>query len=191
MKFTGLILSLLLFGSNVNSQNSNNSDNRSERLRKEISGCLILESKGFGPFGFETSEIWRKADTLLGMLSLQKVLYYFSDSSYTLKYYSFLRVLLLNDEIAYKLLTSKISDSTHVLWHFDDEMGSERINQLLATEYKIFIQLKYHNGGKIIESNSHYFGSGTYYFPKFNKKIWSKKYSRFSKMVSQYGVKPM
>jgi hypothetical protein len=191
MKFTGLILSLLLFASEVNSQNASNSNRRNEKLRKQISECLVIESKGFGPFGFQTSEIWRKADTLLGKLSLHKTLDYFHDSSHTLRYYSFLRLLLLDDEIAYKVLINNITDSTKVQWHFDDEMGSERFNQLLATEYKIFIQLKYHNGGKIIEGDSHYFGSGTYYFPKANEKLWSKKYNIFSKSVVQYGVKPM
>ena len=188
MKFTSLILSFLFCANAVSSQNAINSITRNERLHNEISDHIVIESKGFGPWGLETSLLWRKADTLFGKLQLSKAINYFYDSSYTIKYYTFLRILLLDDDVALRLLTSIITDSTKIHWHFDDEMGSEKFNQLLAHEYKIFIQLKYHNGGKLSGTDSHYFGTGIYYFPKSNEKLWNKKYTKFLKLVTPHGL---
>ncbi|MBK7307656.1 MAG: hypothetical protein IPI88_11900 [Chitinophagaceae bacterium] len=190
MKFTSLILSFLFCANAVSSQNAINSITRNERLHNEISDHIVIESKGFGPWGLETSLLWRKADTLFGKLQLSKAINYFYDSSYTIKYYTFLRILLLDDDVALRLLTSIITDSTKIHWHFDDEMGSEKFNQLLAHEYKIFIQLKYHNGGKLSGTDSHYFGTGIYYFPKSNEKLWNKKYTKFLKLVTPHGLNP-
>ncbi|MBK9486430.1 MAG: hypothetical protein IPO01_14950 [Chitinophagaceae bacterium] len=65
MKFTSLILSFLFCANAVSSQNAINSITRNERLHNEISDHIVIESKGFGPVGLETSLLWRKADTLL------------------------------------------------------------------------------------------------------------------------------
>ena len=187
MKFAIVIASLLFVTNEVSSQKVNESR---ERLRKELSEYIVIDSKGFGPYSFETSSIWRKADTLFGKLPLSNAVGYFHDSSHTLKYYSFLRILLLNDDTAFKLLSSVITDSALVFCRFDDYWKHEKFNHLLAFEYKMFIDAKYSSGGKWSGNGSHYFGTGIYYFPKSNEKLWNKKYTKFLRLVTPYGLNP-
>ena len=187
MKFVIISISILCFSHEICSQKISE---RRERLRKELSQYIVIDSQGFGPYDLETSPIWRKADTLLGALPLANAIDYFHDSSHTLKYYSFLRILLLNDDTAFKLLASVITDSTLVFCRFDDYWNHEKFNHLLAFEYKMFIDAKYSSGGKWSGNGSHYFGSGIYYFPKSNEKLWNKKYAKFLRLVTPYGLNP-
>ena len=187
MKFA-IIISLLFLTNDIYSQNVNE---KREKLHKELSEYIFIDSQGFSPYDFETSLIWRKADTLLGTLPLANAIAYFHDTSHTLKYYSYLRILLLNDDTAFNVLANVITDSTLVYCRFDDNWNHIKFNHLLALEYKMFIDAKYSTGGKWSGNGSHYFGNGIDYFPKSNEKLWNKKYTKFLSLITPYSLKPI
>jgi hypothetical protein len=154
-----------------------------------IKDSLHVESEFLGLYGSIKSKFWQTADSFFTNLPIAKVLSCFKDSSNTLKYYAFLKLLDLDDRRAFEILKENIRDTAMLAWHFDDEMGTTNLNKMLAREYKIFIRLKYYSGGKVDLGGRYYFGSKIYYFPRQPKKIWVSKFNQFEALITKHGIK--
>ena len=189
MKFIILISAFFILNTNAFSQKDWSLTSLNYRIYKELSKYNVVESQRLGFQGYEKSERWAKADSFFYGMDTKLLLIYSKDSSHSIKYYSFLKLLPLNDKLALGILKQNIFDSTLINFYFDDEMGEEHFNQLLASEYKIFIQLKYCTGGKVTVADRHYLGGLIYFFPKTTDKIWKKKYEEYHQLISSYGLK--
>jgi len=187
MKNSLLILILLLLKTGTYAQKGDQA--RKGRLYSDITNHERIESECIGLFCFTKSDFWKKADSLFKDLSLHAVLRYFDSSSRTIKYYAFLRMLDLNDNYAYRALKRTISDSTKMWWAFDDTMGQDNFNQLLANEYKMFIDMKYRTAGTVILPGRYYFGKTTYHFSENNKKQWRNKLNEFTRLMKENGIR--
>jgi len=126
-------------------QNEIQLTNQELRLSDIIKASFRIESHCLGLNCMDTSILFSRADSLFKKLSLPKALYFYKDSSHNLKYYSFKRLLILNDSIAFKILKQTICDSTNISFAFDDETGTQKFNELLVYEYEMFIHYKYYN----------------------------------------------
>lgn len=113
------------------------------RLIDIIRQSPVIESECLSLHCIQKSVLYAQADSLFKSLSLNKVYSLFKDSSYTLKYYSFQSLVKLNELQAWNALVAIIQDSTKIAFHFDDYMGSDPFNKILANEYENFIYLKY------------------------------------------------
>gem|GEM_PF-3812683 len=85
----------------------------------------------------------KKADSLFRHISLAMAFSYFADSSYTVKYYLFYRIMELNDSIAFEYLKTHIKDSTEILHESLCMNSTEHFNKLIGMDYKTFIKYKY------------------------------------------------
>jgi len=169
MKIPFLITLLFSLIANLYSQSEHNTQNRQQnRLYLEISNNSRIESECIALYCYTKSLIWKKADTLFSQLPLNSTLKYFDTSSHVIKYYAFLRILKFNDNVAFQKLQQVIADSSKVLFQFDDYGGEEKLNQILVSEYKMFIFSKYRN----------------------NSKLWKTKYSQLERLLLLHGLKP-
>ena len=134
------------------------------------------------------SVCWQKADSFFTDLSVDNILFCFNDPSHTIKYYAYLKLLGINDRIAFEKLETVMNDSIPVLYWFNDEGGEEKFNQLLAREYKMLIELKYFIGGTCTLPDRHYLGDYSYWFPKAKTKTWKLKFRQFNKLLDDHSL---
>jgi len=189
MKFTISILLSLGFFLNSFSQFKSQSSEKEKRLYNYIKDHAVVESESLGFNAVMESQIWKRADSLFRNLSFTKTLAYFHDSSYAVKFYAFLKLLYLNDNLAFDYLKSTIDDTTRLYFTFGDLGGFGRFNQLIVDEYGDFLYYRYKNNWSLDPPERHYFGNKRSHFPKANLKIWEKKYKEFYNLVQVHGLK--
>lgn len=141
-----------------------------QRLLTEIMKCDYIESYCLGDACNSYSVLYKKADSLFALSTVDDALTYFSDTSYSLKYYSFLYLLDLNDTIAFELLKHNISDTRTIDYTFADMSSNTKIIYLLVDEYRDFIKAKYFFGGRAVV-RGHRFLS----FPPANRSTYKKR----------------
>jgi hypothetical protein len=166
---------LVFFSFDGFTQTSKIFTNKEENLRKSITLYTVIETEFTGSDYTIQSKIWPKADSLFNKLPLNKVIACFQDSSPVLKFYAFLKILDLNDDLAFIGLKKMIHDTVRVNWSLTDAAGNDKLTSLLLDEYWAFIDMKYHEGGKISMINRYYFGPSTYFFKKTPLSLWQKK----------------
>lgn len=166
---------LIFFCFRGSTQTSKLFTNREENLRKSIALSSIIETEFTGIDYTVQSKIWPKADSLFSKLPLNKVIVCFHDSSPVLKFYAFLKLLDLNDELGFSLLKKMVHDTSRVNWSLTDATGNDKLISLLLHEYWAFIDMKYHEGGRVSMINRYYFGPSTYFFKKSSDSLWQKK----------------
>ena len=189
MKFTILILLYLGFFLSSFSQSNLQQSEKEKRLYNYIKDHFVIESESLGFNAVMESEIWKRADSLFRNLSLTKTLTYFHDSSYAVKYYAFLKLLYLNENLAWSNLKSSISDTTKIYFTFGDLGGYERFNQLIVFEYGDFLDYRYKSGWTFDVAERHYFGNHRAHFSKANLKTWQIKYKEFYNLIHLHSLK--
>ena len=188
MKFSMIILILLCTAFSVSSQPANGFSVAQKELYDQLKAYNFIETEYKGYQNPDTSVVWQKADNLFKELSLKEIVSCFNDSSYTTRYFAFLKLLPQNDSLAFEKLSQCMNDSTQILFWFNNSAGEKKFNQLLAGEYKKFIEVKYRMGGAVTLADRYYLGENTYYFPKFNAALWKQKYNQFTRLCILYGL---
>jgi hypothetical protein len=173
-----LILFSFLTYSNLFSQTIENIENENKKLINEIKEFPFIQSWCLGFSCNSISLVYRKTDSLFALSTPSEVISYFQDTSYVLKYYSFMYALENNDSIAYKLLEKSINDTTLVSTNFSCVYSSHKFNHLLIYEYRRFIEMKYKTGGRIYKGDL----SRTYTQPK-SKHKWKEKSKQLNKLL--------
>lgn len=160
--------------------------------KKALYGSLkkydFVESEYKGFQGMDKSVVWQTADSFYDKLPKKELMLCFDDSSYVLKYYAYLKLLPMDDCLAFTELKKMINDSTKILFWFNNSGGEQNFNQLLAKEYEKFIQLKYQRGGIVELPDQHYLENTTYRFSKAKKKYWKFKKEDFEKLMTTDGL---
>ncbi len=187
MKYSIIILSSFCIAFNAFSQASNAVTDQQKELYAQLKTYNYIETEYKGYQEADTSVVWQKAADLFEDLTVKEIVSICSDSSYTIKYYAFLKLLPVDDSLAFEKLNQWVNDSARILFWFNNAGGGKNFNQLLAGEYKKFIELKYHRGGIVTLADRHYLGENTYCFPKFNAAIWKRKYDQFTKLANLKG----
>ena len=171
-----LILISVFFSLTVNSYTQKTLDSIS--LYNDIVHYSQVETRHIGCYGIN-STLFKKVDSLNKLLGNSSFINYYDDSSYILKYYSFLTLLPEDDDQAFKKLINSINDTTEIAFNFAGQnRGTTTFNTLIASEYLLFIKFKYYYGnGCTINGRS-------YQFEKKNRKAWrlkrNKLYSRIN-----------
>ena len=188
MKFLLLIIIFIICCLAACSQKPGAPDKDQQRLYGELKGYDFVESQFKGYDGVVESVCWQKADSFLANLTVNHILYYLNDSSGTIKYYAWLKLLGIDDRIAFEQLRELIADTSRIMYWFNDGGGEEKFNRLLAREYKMFIYLKYFHGGTCTLPDRHYLGESTYRFPKPVTKTWKLKFRKFNKLLNDHSL---
>ncbi len=145
MKFLVLI-TIQLIGAIANGQTTFEAINTKARLATELKEAKEFEWPN--PYCDSCTKIRNKADSLFKNSTLEECLFYFVGTRYVLKTYSFLKILELNDSIAFKKFSESIKDTTPVFLLTYDAGGTIPFNRLIGAYYKEFICAKYLLGGK-------------------------------------------
>src|SRR5215217_4347436 len=112
MRFILFLILLLFVVSGASAQTSYDNQHWRQTVLSEISTEQI-EDLYLGCSDC-LSESRIKADSLFKRISLDTALAYLQSQSYTVKYYSFLRVMVLDESLAFELLKRSILDSTNL-----------------------------------------------------------------------------
>jgi hypothetical protein len=158
-----------------------------ERLYKEIADSFPTQE--WGRFIDTEDDRWKKTDSFFRDMPLKIALNYYIDSFYSIKYYSFLKILGQNDTLAFKLLSRYISDSTKIIYQVDDIGGEVAFNELLARAYESFIDSKYYwcdTKGILYKS---YFRKTPFVFSKMNYVKWPSILTNFTELIKPWNIK--
>lgn len=147
-------------------------DPEKQQLYQEISRCNYVETQFKGFDGISESNLWKKAFSFFEDLPVRDILFCLSDSSHVLRYYAFLKLLDINNRVAFEKIKDMVSDTSMILYWFNDFGGEERFNRLLLREYRFYIELRYLKGGACTLPDQHFLGEYTYRFPKASKNKW-------------------
>lgn len=123
----------------------------------------------------------QRADSLFRTIPLDVAGAYMLDANYVVKYYAFLRVLELNDSIAFEYLENNITDTTLVGGWGACMSWSMHFNKLLAQEYNFFTTNKY-QGISCARDNR------AYIFKERNVKLAKKKRKELKKLLFSNNV---
>jgi hypothetical protein len=122
-----------------------------------------------------------RADSFFNSLPLDTAILYSKHQSHTVKYYSFLRILVLNDSLAFEFLKENILDSSGITIVTSCIYTSTKFNQLIATDYKRYINCKV-KGYVFINCNR------AYMFDKSYKKEGKAKLRRLYEFIKPYDL---
>ncbi len=172
------IMFLFVFGNKVSGQAFPDSESWRQQVLTEVS-CDEIEDLMLG-CSTCISKHRLKADSLFNRISLDTALVYLKSNSYTVKYYSFLRTLALDDSSAFIYLKKNISDSTKLDIRGACMSRTVSFNKLIAAEYKQFIYFKYKGQSFTIDGR-------TYIFEKSDRKTGKYKAQEFKKLTTPYG----
>ncbi len=179
MKTLLIIGFLLLSFSKGYSQNLFDSSSVCNRLYNEIRNYNQIETKNIGCYG-NKSNIYFKVDSLKNFTTSEIFMNYFNDSSYILKYYSFLEILKKNDELALIKFNNIINDTTKLEFDFvGSNRGTINFNELIANEYLKFLKAKYFYGGSVT------FQGKSFQFGKKNLKMWKLKSNNLYNLIAK------
>ncbi len=179
-----LILAFFLFTTlAIFAQTESDTSFYRERLKKELVKYNKVETWCQGYSCNSISKVYRTADSLFGYCNLSDALTYLNDSSYPLKYYSFLYILGQNDSLGFEILMKYASDTHYVNASLSDLIGQWKFNSLLVKSYKHFIEWKYLVGGKVLV-----FEHVKYSFPPKDTKAGKKKLRQLNKLTERYGI---
>ena len=162
-----IVLTIQFIVTITNGQISFDTVKMKERFVNELK--KVKEHEWSNPFCDSCTKIKKKADSLFEISTLQECLQYFEDSAYVLKVYSFLKILELDDSIAFIKLSESIKDSTPVFLRTYDAGWAIKFNKFISTYYKDFISKKYQYGGKL-----DFYGK-ICIFPVSNPLVWTQK----------------
>ena len=126
----------------------------------------------------------KKADSLFRHIPINEAINYFEDSSYVIKYYSFIRIMELNDSTAFEYLKKYIKDSTEIAHHMSCMNSTEHFNMLIGEDYKRYMKYKYSFTSFTIKGR-------TYVSEKVNHKKRKKMMKEVDKLFSENGLKPI
>jgi len=154
-----------------------------ERLKKELVKYDKVETWCLGYSCNSISNVYRTADSLFSYCDLSTAMIYLNDTSYPLRFYSFLFILGQNDSLGFEILKENISDTQNVFSILSDVLGYQKFNYLLAKSYKHFIDWKYFVGGNAIV-----FEHVRYSFPPKDLKVGRRKLRQLNKLTSKYGI---
>lgn len=172
-----LILILIGFNSAI-CQTSGEWTESQLKLYREIKGYTRIETRTIGCYG-SPSKIFNKVEAFKNSISEKEFVKFTGDSSYIIRYYSFLTLLKINDSIYFQMLINNINDSTKIIYEFAGQnRGTANFNQLISQEYSWFIKSKYSIGGKIFHHGE------VYNFDKKNKIIWEIKKKELCNLLS-------
>ncbi len=160
-----------------------NIEQEKQRLIAEIKNCDYVESYCLGEACNSYSELYKKADTLFTLTNKDDALTYFGDSSYSLKYYSFLHLLDYSDSLAFELLKRNITDETKIDYTFADLSSNTKFVNLLIHEYQNFIKSKYFFGGRTVMS-----GHRILNFPPANKYVYKRKNKELDQLLKKNNI---
>ncbi len=156
-----------------------------ERQYKEIVSDFAIQEFGI----FDEPVLWYVVDSFFKDMPLKIALKYYNDSSYAIRYHSFLKILGQNDTLAFKLLPRYISDTTIVTVQHDDTAGDYPFNQFIAREYEWFISGKYYWCDTQEISFRKYFRQKKFKFSsKTNYPKWPSILTAFIKLVKPYDI---
>ncbi|MEO8406584.1 MAG: hypothetical protein ABI480_18375 [Chitinophagaceae bacterium] len=159
------------------------SNQEAQRLMAEIKKCDYIESYCLGFACNSYSELYKKADSLFALSTLNGAVNYFNDTSYSLKYYSFLYILDHNDSLAFQLLTQNISDKRAIDYTFADMSGNTKFSHLIINEYRNFIKMKYLYGGHATLG-----GHRSLNFPTANKSVYKKRSRELDQLLANNNI---
>ncbi len=185
-----LLLSIFIFLSpTLQAQNSWKLTPTKERLYKEIVSEFVIQDLGFFEDEDEEMRGWNKADSLFKDMPISIALKYCNDSSYSIKYYSFLKILGQNDSLAFIILSKYISDSTKINFQVEDIGGEVKFNEFLARAYETFIDSKYYWCDTKQIRHRKYFKKYPFKFTKMNYVKWPAILTSFVALVKPWNVK--
>ena len=153
------------------------------RLILEIKKCNYIESYCLGYACNSHSVLYKKADSLLVLTTVADILDYFNDTSYSLKYYSFLYLLEIDDTIAFELIKRNISDTKTIDYTFADLSSNAKFINLIISEYLDFVKTKYRFGGQIIIR-----GHRSVSFPPANKSVYREKIKQLNQLLKTNNI---
>ena len=122
----------------------------------------------------------RKADSLFAMFSADTAWVYTKNNSYTIRYYAFLRLLTLDQSLAFACLKDNILDSTWIEMTVPCMSVAAKFNELLASEYKRFVY--YQSKGRSFRIDGRF-----YRFIKADRKKGIAEFRRFEELVKSAG----
>ena len=126
----------------------------------------------------------KKVDSLFRHISINEAISYFEDSSYVIKYYSFIRIMELNDSTAFEYLKTYIKDSTEIVHQMSCMNSTEHFNMLIGEDYKRYMKYKYSYTSFTIKGR-------TYLSEKVNHKKRKKMMKEVDRLFSENGLKPI
>ncbi|MES2850000.1 MAG: hypothetical protein V4685_13155 [Bacteroidota bacterium] len=173
MKFIGYLLIFLSISFQAKSQGSS-IDTLAWRQR------IFNEIKDYGyidRYCYSVSEERLKADSLFKKMPLNTVIAYADEKNHTIKYFAFLRLMELDDSLAFEYLKVNINDTTYVSGSSACMNWSGKFNETIANEYKAFIGYKYNGQSFIVDHRA-------YIFTERNHKLRKKKLKEFNKLIN-------
>lgn len=180
MKLFLILFILLQFTISVIAQDDCILKQKQRQLYNEIKLFDQVESKYLGCYGTK-SFIFKKVDSLRLSMPYEEFAMYFNDSSYSLKFYSFMAILANDDSLAFQLLKKFINDTTKIKYHFTVgfNYGIIPFNNLIAGEYSSLIKSKYLEGS-FYDSFYHSYYDGI----KKNKRTWVLKRNELCNLLA-------
>ncbi len=122
-----------------------------------------------GSFSNENKKQKQIADSFFNKQSISDCLQLNNHYSYTIKYYSFMRILQLNKDQAYNVLLQHITDSTKIIPNWVCMIDEYKFNVLIASNYSNYITLS--NKNKQFCTGGFCFNNETKMYKKEYKKL--------------------
>ena len=174
-----LILSCLMASKMILAQSADTAINR---LYNEIANSYDVQSKYIGCYG-NLSTQYKKVDSLKSLTGPQRFLEYFNSNSVNLKYYAYVEILALDDELALEKLLGIINCGDSINIEFAGQVRDNiKLSELLTRQYLSHIKMKYYYGGI-----STYDGR-TYAFEKKNRPKWRAKTAIIKEIIQMNGL---
>lgn len=179
-------ISIFFFTTSLYSQSIWKLTPAKERQYNEIASHFVIQD--FGNFAYEDATRWHEVDSFFKGMPLKIALRYYDDTSYSMRYHSFLKILGQNDTLAFSLLSRYISDTTIVTVQFDDIGGEYPFNQFLASAYERFIVAKYYWCDSKDIHYRKYFRPKKISFSKSNYPKWPSILTAYIKLVNPHNI---
>lgn len=182
MKLLISLITLLFSCLFSHGQTNTSMDSIVNSLYLEINSACCVQSRYIGCFGHE-SQLFAKVDSLKSIVGMESFMAYINDTSVNLKYYAFIEILALDDDLAFEKLNSLVQNSDTVNFEFAGNYGGvARLSELLTGEYLNFIYAKYYRGGSGVY-NARY-----YAFGKKDKRAYRQKRSTANMFANANGL---
>lgn len=145
--------------------------------------------------GFSESDsdpfLWKQADSFFRDMPLQVAIRYYYDTSYSIRCYAFLKILGINDSIAFSLLPQYVRDSTQISFTVGDVGVDISFNKFLTNQYELFIDSKYYWCDTLYLWQRNYFRKKQFTFTKENYKSWPRILTQFIEFLKPYNIETM
>ncbi len=182
MRLLSIVFAFLIWGQPILGQTKDSTNYLINRLYLKIKSSRYVQSKYIGCYGY-LSETYQNVDSLKAAIGLESFTDYFNDSSVNLKYYAFIEILAVDDNLAFEKLKSISQNFDSINFDFAGQFRGEiSLKELLIWEYLSYIKAKYYLGGNCL-----YHGR-VYLFDKKNKRVWRQKKKKTYNFLTKNGI---